>query len=182
MPKARGTSSPYKTLYFPDPAEFTRIQEKARAMGVSTSEYVRRAAAGEIAEERGLTPERLKFLEEDARYWRERFEQMASLAQDMQAEVLQLRQELRTREVARAMPGGASLESMSASLAPRILKVLTSLRSADGKFRVHTEAELRDEIGLGADAAQADALRAALADLFRLNLVEPQRNGWRARE
>ncbi len=179
---AMASTSPYRTLYFPDASEVERLRERAAARRMSLSEYLRKAGLGEVEIAPGVTPERARALDEEARYWRERFEQMAGLAQDMQAEILQLRQELRTREVARGLAGGASLDALAAALAPRILKVLTSLRSADGKYRVYTEPELREDLDLARDPAQADALRAALADLYRLNLVEPQRNGWRARE
>lgn len=176
-------ASPYRTIYVPDPDDYKRIRERAEARKLSVSEYLRKAGLGELEIVEGVTPERARGLADEARYWRERFEQMAALAQDMQAEVLQLRQELRMRAAAGGVGReGPGLDALSAGLAPRILKVLTSLRSADGKYRVYTEAELREELDLQRDPLQADALRTALADLYRLNLVEPQRNGWRARE
>lgn len=176
-------ASPYRTLYFRDPADYARIQAKAKDLGMSASEFVRRAALGELpATLGGASAERARQLEEEAKYWRERFEKMAALAQDTQAEVLQLRAELRTRAIA---PGGEGAPDVGATaLAPRLIVVFTSLRSADGKYRVWTETELLDEMGLDArrDAGAPDRLRSALAMLYRSNLVEPQRNGWRYRD
>lgn len=175
-------ASPYRTLYFRNPGDFAKIQARARELSVSVSEFVRRAALGELpAGLGGASAERARQLEEDAKYWRERFERMAALAQDTQAEVLQLRAEIRARAIAPA--GDVAPEVAASALAPRLIVVFTSLRSGDGKYRVWTEGELLDELGLDArrDAGVADRLRSALAMLYRSSLVEPQRNGWRYR-
>lgn len=172
----------YATLYFRDPRDHAAVKARAEDAGLSVSAFMTAAALGRLpGDVGGVDAERARALEEEIGYWRERFERMTQLAQDMQAEILQLRQEVRWQAAARAAGGGGRLDAMSSGLAPRILKVLTALRSADGKHRVYTEAELREELGLGEGDVQAETLRSALSELFRLNLVEPARGGWRAR-
>ncbi|HVL48630.1 MAG TPA: hypothetical protein VM889_08750 [Candidatus Thermoplasmatota archaeon] len=165
------------SLYLRDGADRDAIQARADAAGLSFSAYVVAAAKGDLVPGTGAS-EALRHAEAEAKYWRERFERMAALAESTQAEVLQLRAEARSREAARA--GG---EVGSTDLAPRLLVVLTSLRGADGKPRVWTEGDLLVDLGLDArrDPAAPERLRANLATLYRSGLIEPMRNGWRYR-
>ncbi|MHB8606217.1 MAG: outer membrane protein assembly factor BamB family protein [Thermoplasmatota archaeon] len=105
------TAGRYRSIYFRDAADVGRIAERAARAAMSFNDYVVKTARGDrtLGSHEGET---LRAAQEDAKYWRERFEQMAGIAQTTQAEVLQLRAEMRTRALP---PEGASSRASSSS-------------------------------------------------------------------